>query len=286
MPLTAFFISEPSSPYHPSDASKEGVISNGLPMHIESERVGDGASSSIHVQEMALPQPVCSRPINVVEAAMEFPQLNVAESGPACELTAIYQNSIFTILPPELWWEIAKFAIVFKYHRNWHGKVQKYPVGRLEQPCPAPAIVSMIIRRQFTHFGKLVKIPAPRPWTLCVDCLLWAAPVNCDPPIGDYTWSGDPNGSWLIHYEILMRFAYVRDYAGFEGKKGRPPWHKRVEAYYYARNTLFNPVLAIWDSEGGNLEEFKKQPKPLMVNPAPCSHPYAGAVSGYSHMIP
>ena len=77
MPLTAFFISEPSSPYHPSDASKEGVISNGLPMHIESERVGDSASSSIDVQEMALPQPVCSRPINVVEAAMELPPLNV-----------------------------------------------------------------------------------------------------------------------------------------------------------------------------------------------------------------
>ena len=83
-----------------------------------------------------------------------------------------------------------------------------------------------------------------------------------------------------------MRFAYFRDYAGFEGKRGLPPWHKCVQAYYYARNTLFNPVLVLWDSDGGNMEELKKLPKPMVVNLTSCKHPYAGAVSGYPNIIP
>ena len=242
--------------------------------------------------------PICRQALQVQGAEQALLPNDILLSSKESHMCLMVQNmaisnsesipskTLFQILPPELWWEIAKYVISCKYLRNWHEKVQKYPAGKKEQPCPAPPIVSMIIRGQYTHFGKLGKIPTPRPWTLCIECLLWAAPVECEPPVGDHTWSGDPNGSWLIHYEILMCFAYFRDYAGFEGKRGLPSWHKRVQAYYYARNTLFNPVLVLWDSDGGNMEELKKLPKPMVVNLTSCKHPYAGAVSGYPNIIP
>ena len=115
--------------------------------------------------------------------------------------------------------------------------MQPYLVRPREQDMPDVQVVKMIALKHYTRYGMLGHTPRVRPWTLCVECLIWATPTHCHPEDNsDGRWFNNPNGSWLHHYTEIMRQASMLLRPCAETKRRARIWHQ----------TWKNPGETIW----------------------------------------